>query len=71
MDNDGDKDLVAGNWGLNSQLRANAEEPATLVWKDFDNNGSLDIFLCYYLQGKSYPSVFDQAITCCAIFFAN
>ena len=57
MDNDGDKDLVAGNWGLNSQLRASTEEPASLVWKDFDNNGSLDIFLCYYLQGKSYPYV--------------
>ncbi|HEX6193388.1 MAG TPA: VCBS repeat-containing protein [Chitinophagaceae bacterium] len=57
MDNDGDQDLVAGNWGLNSQMRASVEEPASLVWKDFDSNGSLDPLLCFYLQGKSYPYV--------------
>ncbi len=57
MDNDGDKDIIAGNWGLNSQLKASKNEPAEMLWKDFDNNGSIDPFLCYYIQGRSYPYV--------------
>ncbi|HYF30766.1 MAG TPA: VCBS repeat-containing protein [Chitinophagaceae bacterium] len=57
LDNDGDKDIVAGNWGLNSQVRATETEPAELVCKDFDNNGSIDPMLCFYIQGKSYPYV--------------
>ena len=56
-DKDGDLDMVAGNWGLNSQLKASKAEPVEMFWKDFDNNGSIDPFLCYYIQGKSYPFV--------------
>lgn len=55
FDHDGDVDLVAGNLGLNTQLRASTTEPITLVYKDFDNNGSIDPMLCHYIQGKSYP----------------
>jgi hypothetical protein len=57
IDNDGDKDIIAGNWGLNSQLRATAQEPASMHYADIDNNGSIDPFMCYYIQGKSYPYV--------------
>ena len=57
VDGDGDEDLIAGNWGLNSQVRASAQEPLELVCKDFDNNGSIDPILCFYIQGKSYPYV--------------
>ena len=56
-DKDGDMDIIAGNWGLNSQLKANNEEPIEMIWKDFDNNGSIDPFLCCYIQGKSFPYV--------------
>ena len=56
-DSDGDMDMIAGNWGLNTQLKASKTEPVELFWKDFDNNGSIDPFLCYYIQGKSYPFV--------------
>ena len=55
VDGDGDPDLLAGNFGLNSQLKASATEPAILVYKDFDHNGSIDPILCFYIQGKSYP----------------
>lgn len=55
FDNDGDKDIIAGNLGLNTQLKASPEEPIELVYKDFDKNGSIDPFLTYYIQGKSYP----------------
>jgi len=55
MDGDGDMDLIAGNWGLNSAIKVSAQEPATIYYNDFDNNGSVDPFICYYIQGKSYP----------------
>lgn len=57
MDNDGDLDMIAGNWGLNLQVKASRNEPAEMIWKDFDKNGSLDPILCYFLQGRSYPYV--------------
>jgi hypothetical protein len=55
FDKDGDQDIIAGNFGLNSQLKASVHEPMTLVYKDFDNNGSVDPILNYYIQGQSYP----------------
>jgi hypothetical protein len=57
MDRDGDVDIVAGNWGLNSQLHCSDKEPLEMFSKDFDNNGSIDPFLCCWLQGRSYPYV--------------
>lgn len=57
IDNDGDMDIIAGNWGLNSQLHCNDKEPLEMISKDFDNNGSVDPFLCCYIQGRSYPYV--------------
>ncbi len=56
LDNDGDDDLIVGNMGQNTQLRANVNEPATIVYDDFDNNGTLDCFMNYFIQGKSYPA---------------
>jgi hypothetical protein len=55
LDNDGDDDIVAGNWGTNSPLQASKEEPVTLCYADFDNNGSVDPIICYYIHGKPYP----------------
>ena len=55
FDKDGDADIVVGNLGLNTQLKASEKEPLTLVYKDFDNNGSIDPILNYYVQGKEYP----------------
>ena len=55
FDHDGDEDIIAGNLGLNTQLRATVDEPITLVYKDFDNNGSIDPLLNQFIQGKSYP----------------
>jgi hypothetical protein len=54
---DGQPDLLAGNLGLNSPLRATPQEPATLYYADFDANGSIDPFLNFYVDGKSYPFV--------------
>lgn len=57
FNNDGKPDLLAGNFGLNSQLKATQGEPAELYYNDFDNNGSIDPILCFYIQGTSYPYV--------------
>ena len=53
LDNDGDPDLLAGNLGLNSILRASPAEPLGLWVKDFDSNGSFDPILTHYRQGRN------------------
>lgn len=57
MDQDGDLDLIAGNWGLNSRLQASIEEPLTLYTKDFDDNGSEETLITYFYQGEETPFV--------------
>ncbi|KAA6441123.1 VCBS repeat-containing protein [Dyadobacter flavalbus] len=57
LDQDGKPDIVAGNLGLNSQIKVSAKEPAELYFADFDKNGSIDPFFSFYIQGKSYPFV--------------
>jgi hypothetical protein len=55
IDGDGDLDLIGGNQGLNNQMRPSVAEPMTIVAGDFDENGSIDPIISYYIQGKSYP----------------
>ncbi len=55
LDLDGDMDLVGGNLGLNSMLKASVLEPVELFLNDFDNNGIPDPILCAYNNGTSYP----------------
>jgi hypothetical protein len=57
LNGDGFQDLVIGNMGLNSQAKASDKEPADMYYKDFDNNGSVDPILCFYIQHKTYPYV--------------
>jgi len=55
FDKDGDMDYIVGNLGLNYKSKATIKEPFEVYAKDFDNNGSLDIVLSYYNEGKLYP----------------
>jgi hypothetical protein len=56
FDNDGDMDYVVGNFGLNARMKATSDKPATVYFKDFDGNNTLDAVTCYYFSdGKSYP----------------
>ena len=57
INGDGKPDIIAGNMGYNSQIKCSETEPVELYYKDFDDNGSVDPILCYYVQGKSYPAV--------------
>ena len=52
---DGRPDLVLGNVGLNSYVRASAKEPARLYVGDFFRTGSLKQILTSYRNGASYP----------------
>ncbi len=55
IDNDGDIDLVAGNLGLNSRLKASVKQPVRLYYNDFDGNGKKEQVVTYYLSGKQIP----------------
>ncbi len=55
LDGDGDLDLVAGNLGLNSTLKATPQTPCELYVSDFDANGYSEAILCRYYEGRSYP----------------
>ena len=55
FDQDGDMDYVAGNFGLNSQLKTSVEYPIGIFAKDYDKNGSVDPILSCYDEGKNYP----------------
>jgi hypothetical protein len=56
LDGDGIPEILAGNHGLNSQYKASQSEPLTMHFADFDQNGSVDPILSYYIQGK--PQVY-------------
>jgi len=53
--NTGRQDLVLGNLGLNSYLRASRQEPARLYLNDFAHSGGLEQILTFYNHGVSYP----------------
>jgi len=52
LNNDGNIDLVAGNLGWNSRLKASEKEPVRMYYNDFDDNGKKEQVLTYYLNGK-------------------
>ncbi|MFD1314104.1 VCBS repeat-containing protein [Namhaeicola litoreus] len=52
IDNDGDTDLILGNWGLNSRLHASYEEPMSLYINDFDKNGTEEPVMTYFSDGN-------------------
>jgi len=57
FDNDGDIDFVVGNLGWNTQMKVSDTQPCSMVYDDFDGNGSMDAVMCYYIQGKNYPAL--------------
>ncbi|MGZ3764301.1 MAG: VCBS repeat-containing protein [Mucilaginibacter sp.] len=56
LNGDGKPDLVAGNFGLNSKIKADTDHPARLYVGDFDKNGQTECIPVYYKSdGKAYP----------------
>ncbi|NAS12318.1 VCBS repeat-containing protein [Poritiphilus flavus] len=50
LDNDGDIDYVAGNFGRNSYFKGSKEQPVRVYAKDLDDNGMIDPLISYYLR---------------------
>ncbi len=56
VNNDGKLDLIGGNFGLNSRIKATPQQPAKLYVGDFDNSGKTNCIPVYYkTDGKAYP----------------
>lgn len=55
VNGDGRPDLILGNLGLNSYLRASPTEPARLYVDDFGHTGTVEQIVTFYKQGVSYP----------------
>lgn len=51
IDQDGDLDMVGGNWGLNTRLRATSAQPLKVYLKDFDNNGREEAIVTLHHDG--------------------
>jgi enediyne biosynthesis protein E4 len=55
INGDGRIDLVCGNLGLNSRLKASPAQPVRMYYNDFDGNGKKEQLLTYYVNGKEIP----------------
>lgn len=55
INGDGNKEIIAGNLGLNARFSASKEEPMLIIADDYDNNGMIDPIMCYTRDGKIYP----------------
>lgn len=54
LDQDGDTDLLLGNFGSNSNIKASVDQPVRLYVKDFDSNFMTEPMLTYYRQDKEW-----------------
>lgn len=52
FNNDGKTDYVAGNLGQNSNYKATATRPMTILGKDVDGNGSFDAMIFCYMKSE-------------------
>jgi hypothetical protein len=55
IDNDGDEDILLGNWGLNTKFNLNFDGPLVMYHSDFDENGVNETLIAYNKDGKYYP----------------
>ena len=55
LDNDGDIDLVFGNFGLNNKFHPTLDKPLHIFSSNFDDNSSYDIALSKYYKGELVP----------------
>lgn len=50
IDNDGDTDIIIGNYGLNNKYHVTPKYPMMLYAKDIDGNGSIDPIMFYNIK---------------------
>ena len=56
VNNDGLKDYIVGNVGLNIKHKASADSPFKVYGNDFDANGTFDVVLTSKYKGEYVPS---------------
>ncbi|WP_431158399.1 VCBS repeat-containing protein [Winogradskyella poriferorum] len=54
IDNDGDLDILLGNWGLNTKFNLYFDGPLNMYYSDFDKNGVKETLIAYNRNGKYY-----------------
>jgi enediyne biosynthesis protein E4 len=57
FDKDGDVDVIAGNYGKNSQLKVTEEHPLRIYYPDIDKNGSVDPVITHYIGAEAFPLI--------------
>ena len=62
FDNDGDIDYILGNAGHCSRYSPTMEQPVKLYANDFDDNGSTDLIMSMFLEGKEVPARLRDAL---------
>ena len=55
LDQDGDLDLIAGNLGRNTRLKATENQPVVMDVNDFDRNGKAEQIISTYRHDSLYP----------------
>jgi hypothetical protein len=55
INGDGTLDILTGNLGLNSKLKASVEKPLWLYHGDFDENGQADPLIFHYMGDRLVP----------------
>ncbi|MGK7394767.1 MAG: VCBS repeat-containing protein [Candidatus Cyclobacteriaceae bacterium M3_2C_046] len=55
LNQDGNMDLIAGNFGLNSRYKASKDDPFVMYLNDFDQNGIMETVYAYPVENKYYP----------------
>jgi hypothetical protein len=57
LDGDGRLDIIAGNWGLNSDYQAGSNQPVRMYYGDFSDRGALDLIEAVYdpIRGVEIP----------------
>ena len=52
LDQNGYPDILAGNLGLNTRLKASIQEPVSMLIGDFNKNGKNEQLLIYFINGE-------------------
>jgi hypothetical protein len=63
LDNDGDNDLLLGNIGENYKFKPTPDKPFHVYSKDFDGNGTNDVFLARYLPDSTLVPIRGRECT--------
>jgi hypothetical protein len=65
IDGDGQLDIIASNWGLNSDYQAGSNQPVQLYYGDFSDRGALDIIEAVHdpLRRVEVPRRMRDALT--------